>query len=88
MDVDPASLDPELRIARLSAIASAAFGLLSLCAAIIPVCGGTMSLFGIFLGYVSLRTEENRTALLGVILSGLGLLIAVVYFLFLTITKR
>jgi len=41
-DVDPNSLDPELRTARFLNLASAALGVMSLCLAIVPVCGGVI----------------------------------------------
>ena len=40
MEVDPNSLDPELRTAKFLALASAALGVMSLCLAIVPACGG------------------------------------------------
>lgn len=83
METDPNSLDPELRTAKFTSVASAAFGLMSLCLAIIPACGGVTSLLGILLGYSSLRVEHSKTAVAGIALSGLGLLITVVYALFL-----
>ena len=88
METDPNSLDPELRNARFFAIASPALGLLSLCAAIIPLCGGVTSLLGIILGYVSLRTEHSQSAVFGVSISTLGLLITVTYTIFLTFFQK
>lgn len=88
MDVDPNSLDPELRMSRFLAIASAALGIISLCAAIIPLFGGIISFLGIIAGMYSLRTENNKAAMAGVIISSLGLLITIVYFLFLLLFKQ
>lgn len=88
MEPDPASLDPELRNAKFFAIASPALGLLSLCTAIIPACGGILSLLGILLGYISLKTEHSRSAVLGVSLSLLGLLITITYTIFLLFFKQ
>lgn len=88
MEPDPASLDPELRSARFFAIASPALGLLSLCVAIIPVCGGVASLLGILLGMISLRTERSKSAMTGVALSILGLLITITYTLVLLYFKK
>jgi hypothetical protein len=88
METDPTSLDPELRNARFFAIASPALGLLSLCLAIIPVCGGVASLLGIVLGMISLKTEHSRSAVAGVALSVLGLLITITYTLFLYFFKQ
>jgi hypothetical protein len=87
METDPTSLDPELRNARFFAIASPALGLLSLCVAIIPVCGGIASLLGIILGYVSLKTEHSRSAIAGVAISVLGMLITITYMIFLLFFK-
>ena len=86
--VDPESLDPELRTARLLAIASPALGLMSLCLAIIPVCGGVASIVGVVLGLYSLRTERSTSALAGVIISGFGILVTVVYALFLNFFQK
>jgi hypothetical protein len=88
MESDPNSLDPELRNARFFAIASPALGLFSLCTAIIPACGGIMSVLGIILGYVSLRTEHSRSAVAGVSISILGLLITITYAIFLLFFKN
>ena len=88
MQTDPDSLDPELRTARFFAIASPALGLLSLCIAIIPVCGGITSLLGLILGLVSLRTEHNQSAVAGVAISSLGILITVTYVIFLLFFKK
>ena len=81
-DVDPNNLDPELRTARILHLASAALGVMSLCLAIVPVCGGVASVLGIIFGLYSLKTEHSKTALAGVIISGLGLLVTIVYALF------
>ena len=86
--VDPESLDPELRTARFLAIASPALGLMSLCLAIIPVCGGVASIVGVVLGLYSLRTERSNSALAGVIISGFGILVTVVYALFLNYFQK
>jgi len=87
-DIDPNSLDPEVRTAKFLSIASAALGLMSLCLAIIPVCGGVASILGIVLGLYSLKTEHTQTALAGVIISGLGILVTVVYALFLVFFQK
>lgn len=79
METDPASLDPELRTAKLTAIASAAFGLISLCGGIVPLCGGIASGLGVLLGLMSLRAERSKTAMVGIGISILGMLISVVY---------
>lgn len=83
MEVDPNSLDPELRTAKYAALASASLSVMSLCLAIVPACGGITSILGIVLGYYSLRTEQSKTALAGVVISGFGILMTIVYTLFL-----
>ena len=88
MEVDLNSLDPELRTARFLSLASASFGLLSLCLAIIPACGGLTSILGIVCGVISQKTENTKTALAGIIISLLGLVITIVYTLFLFFFKR
>lgn len=88
MEVDPNSLDPELRTAKFLSIASAALGLMSLCLAIIPICGGITSILGIVCGTISLRTEHSQTALAGVIISILGVVITLVYTLFLAFFQK
>ncbi|HLO13834.1 MAG TPA: hypothetical protein VK206_03325 [Anaerolineales bacterium] len=88
MEVDPNSLDPELRTARFFAIASPALGLISLCGAIIPICGGIASLLGIITGLASLKTEHSKSAIAGVAISVLGMLIAISYAIFLYLFKR
>jgi len=88
MDVDPDSHDPELRSAGLYALASAALGVISLCAAIIPMCGGMASLAGVAFGMISWRVEKSTLARTGIALSILGFLITVTYFIFLSVFKE
>jgi len=78
-EVDPSSLDPEERTNKLLAIASAALGLMSLCMAIIPICGGTIAMAGIGLGIFGMRSESRKTALFGIAVCILGILISIVY---------
>lgn len=72
-------LDPDVRMKRQYAIASAALGTISLCAGIIPACGWGVAVLGIALGVLSLKIEPNRTAWVGIALSALGILITLVY---------
>ena len=87
MDVDPSSQDPDLQIANFLAIASASLGLLSICLAIIPACGGVASILAVVLGLYSLKTEHSKTAIVGVTLATLGILITIVYTLFLLFSQ-
>ena len=88
MEVDPNSLDPELRTAKFLALASAALGVMSLCLAIIPACGAVTSVLGILAGLFSMKTENTKTALAGVVLSILGIVVTIVYTLFLYLFKK
>ena len=56
---------------------------MSLCLAIVPLCGGVASILGIVFGLFSLKTENSKTALAGVIISILGIVVTIVYSLFL-----
>ncbi|MEW6028406.1 MAG: hypothetical protein ACOYZ8_10425 [Chloroflexota bacterium] len=87
METDPASLDPELRTNRYLALMSAALGVISLCAAIIPLCGAAASAVGLGLGLYTLKSESRKIAIAGIALSALGLLTTVIYALLLLIKQ-
>jgi hypothetical protein len=78
-EIDPSSLDPEERTNKFLAIASAGLGLMSLFMAIIPICGGTVAMAGIGLGIFGMRSESRKTAIFGIAVCILGILISVVY---------
>ncbi len=88
MDVDPSSLDPEIKTAKYYALMSIGFGIISLFAAIIPLCGGIASFLGIGFGLLSIRTEDSMTAKAGIAVSVLGLLIVITYSIFLFLVKK
>lgn len=80
MQTDPASLDPEERSNKFFALASAALGLLSLCGGIIsPAFGSILAILGIVLGIFGRRSENKRSATVGIALSIIGLLTAVIF---------
>ncbi|PWH13188.1 MAG: hypothetical protein DDG60_10890 [Anaerolineae bacterium] len=81
MSIEPdySSLDPEEKTNRYLAMGSVALGLFSLCAALVPMCGGSLSLAGIGLGLVGLRADNPRMAQVGIALSIISLLTSVVY---------
>lgn len=79
MQIDPASLDPEERTNKFYALASAALGILSLCGALIPVFGTILGILGIVLGVLGRRSENKRAATVGMGLSSIGLLTALIY---------
>lgn len=76
---DYTELDPEERTNKFMALFSIGLGIISLCAALIPMCGAASSLFGIGLGIFGLRSERRRMAIIGIAISVLGLLISIVY---------
>jgi hypothetical protein len=79
MQTDPASLDPEERLNKFYALASAALGLLSLCAGLVPVFGTILGTLGIVSGVLGRRSENKRIATIGIGLSIIGLLTAIIY---------
>jgi uncharacterized membrane protein YadS len=79
MDVDPDSLDPEERMNKFYALISAAVGLLSLCAALLPICGAGMAIAGLITGWLGIKSEYEKIAIAGIVLSMIGLLTAVIY---------
>jgi len=79
MQTDAASLDPEERTNKFLALFSIALGVLSIPGALIPVCGGIAALLGLGAGYFGLRSENRRTAYVGIALSSIGLLTALIY---------
>lgn len=81
MSIEPDynSLDPEEKINRYLAMGSVALGVLSLCAALVPVCGGSLSLAGIGLGLLGMRADRPRMAQVGIGLSIISLLTAILY---------
>lgn len=76
---DYTELDPEERANKYWALFSVGLGVISLCAALIPICGSVTSLFGIGLGIFGMRSERRRMAMVGIAISVLGLLISIVY---------
>jgi hypothetical protein len=76
---DYTELDPEERTNKFMALFSIGLGIISLCAALIPMCGGASSLLGIGLGVFGLRSENRKVAIVGICVSILGLLISIIY---------
>ena len=79
METDPASLDPEERTNKFYALASAALGVLSLCGGLVPIFGAILGMLGIVLGVLGRRSENKRSATVGIALSIIGLLTAIIY---------
>lgn len=87
MEIDPATLDPEERTNKILALASAALGFISLCLALIPVCGGSLAMAGIGLGLFGMRSESRKTAIFGIALCILAILVSVVYMILLYLNQ-
>jgi hypothetical protein len=87
LEPDYASLDPDERNKKFLAFVSVALGVLSLCAGIIPIAGIVISLLGLLCGYFGSRSDNRKIAILGMIVSSLGLLVSFIYAAFLLISK-
>ena len=79
MQTDPSSLDPEERLNKFYALISAALGVLSLCAGLVPIAGTALGIAGIVFGVLGRRSENKRLAVAGIVLSIIGALTAVIY---------
>ena len=65
--------------AKTFAIISLVLGVLTLCAWIFPICGFPLGIAGIVLGYLGMKAPEQKNlAIAGMVLSGLGILLACV----------
>jgi len=87
MEPDYVRLDPEERRNKFMALFSALFGSVSLCAGLIPACGGVVSLVGILCGIFGMKSENRKVAILGITLSTAGMTISIVYAILLIIKK-
>lgn len=88
MQTDPASLDPEERLNKFYALASAALGLLSLCGGLaVPAFGAILGVLGVVSGALGRRSENKRSATVGIALSIIGLLTAIIYSILLFIAS-
>jgi hypothetical protein len=75
----PASTGDE----RTFAIISLVLGVLNLCSWLLPICGFPMAIAGIVLGYLGMKSPEQKNlAIGGMALSGFGLLLACVNAIF------
>jgi len=87
MEPDYSRLDPDERFRHYMALASVSLGIISLCAALIPICGVSISLVGIGLGILSRKSESRKMAIVGILLSILGIMISVTYAFLVFINK-
>jgi len=79
VETDPASLDPEERTNQFLALFSAALGILSLCGALLPICGAGLAVLGLISGWLGIKSDYEKIAIVGIILSAIGLLTAIIY---------
>ena len=63
------------------AIASLILGILSLCASVGWFCGGPLSIVGLILGFLGRKPASKGLATAGIILSGVGLVLTVIFFI-------
>ncbi len=61
------------------AIASLVLGILSLCSSILWFCGGPISIVGLVLGFLGLKSSLRGLAIVGLVLSAIGLLLVIVF---------
>ena len=59
------------------AIASLVLGVISLCGAIFALCGTPIPIIGIILGIMSLKSSNRGLAVGGIVLNGIGLVMAI-----------
>ncbi|WP_299024943.1 DUF4190 domain-containing protein [uncultured Thermanaerothrix sp.] len=60
------------------AIASLVLGLITLLAWCLPICGAPLAIAGIITGILGLNSASRGMAIVGLILSGLGLVLSIV----------
>jgi hypothetical protein len=73
----PVSTPPANNNDRMMAIGSLVLGVINLCAWFLPICGIPLAIAGLVLGYFGQRDVSQKTlAIIGMVLSGIGLLLA------------
>lgn len=60
------------------AIASLVVGVINLCAWFLPICGLPLALVGIGLGVYAMNSRNRTMAIIGIVLSGLGLIATII----------
>jgi hypothetical protein len=61
------------------AIASLILGILSLCASLGWYCGAPLSIVGLILGFLGVKSSGKGLAIAGIILSAVGLLLTIIF---------
>ena len=59
------------------AIVSLVLGVISLCASVVPICGLPLALGGLVLGFLGLKSSQRTLAIIGLVASGVGLMLGV-----------
>lgn len=88
MEPNYGSIDPEERTNKMLAALSLVLGFISLIAGLIPICGVVVSLAGIGVGLFGRRSESRRLAMFGIALCVFGLILSIVYAVFVQIQKK
>jgi hypothetical protein len=88
MEPNYGSIDPEERTNKMLAALSFILGIASLIAGLIPICGAVVSLTGIGVGLFGRRSESRKLATAGIVICVFGLILSVVYAIFVQIQKR
>lgn len=88
MEPNYGSVDPEERTNKMMAALSLVLGLISLAAGLVPICGAVVSLAGIGVGIFGRRSESRKLATVGIAICVFGLILSVVYAVFVQIQKK
>lgn len=86
MDPNYLNLDPQERTNKILALFSAFLGVASICTGIIPLVGILSAALGILAGVFGRKSEARKLANVGIVVSGFGLLLSLVYAFFLYIS--
>jgi hypothetical protein len=80
VEPDYDSLDPEERTNKYLALFSVAFGVFSFCAGIaLPIAGVIIAIIGTVMGIFGMRSLDRKIAIVGLVISTLGLLTAAIF---------
>lgn len=73
------SLDPQERVNRILALFSVLIGAASICGGLIPVVGVIGAVTGIVAGYFGRKSDSNKLATAGIIISCFALTLSLTY---------
>ena len=77
--IQPPASTPTPKGGKGLAIASLVLGILSLCASVAWWCGGPLSIVGLVLGALGVKSSGRGMAIAGIILSAVGLILLVIF---------